>query len=94
MPWEPGDVHHLLVIRVASDSRDRVREALAAQNIETGIHYPIPLSRQQALSSWWRSCPNAELAATEMLSLPIDPLMTIDEVDRVVQVVGALEMVS
>jgi dTDP-4-amino-4,6-dideoxygalactose transaminase len=94
VPWEPGDVHHLLVIRVASVSRDRVRGALAAQNIETGIHYPIPLSRQQALSSWWRSCPNAELAATEMLSLPIDPLMTTGDVDRVVQVVGALEMVS
>ena len=94
VPWQPGDVHHLLVIRVASVCRDRVRVELAAADIETGIHYPIPLSRQRSLAPWWRTCPNAELAAKEMLSLPIDPLMTTDEVDRVVQVVGALETVS
>jgi dTDP-4-amino-4,6-dideoxygalactose transaminase len=94
VPWQPGDVHHLLVIRVASHCREHVRHALAAHGIETGIHYPIPLSRQQSLASSWRSCPNAELAATEMLSLPIDPLMTIDDVDRVVEAVGTLELVS
>ena len=37
-----------------------------------------------------RPCPNAELAGRELLSLPMDPLMTDDEVDRVCDAVAAL----
>lgn len=91
VPWSPGAVHHLLVVRVGRDVRDQFCTALAAQGIQTGIHYPIPLSRQPSLSSAWRPCPAAELAAAEMLSLPMDPLMTFDDVERVCEAVAALE---
>ena len=37
-----------------------------------------------------RACPNAELAARELLSLPMDPLMTFDDVDRVCELVARL----
>jgi dTDP-4-amino-4,6-dideoxygalactose transaminase len=37
-----------------------------------------------------RPCPNAELAGRELLSLPMDPLMTAAEVDRVCDEVAAL----
>ena len=90
VPWQPGDVHHLMAIRVDGGARDDARAALAAESIQTGIHYPVALSEQPALAAYHRSCPNAARAAAELISLPMDPLMTPDEVDRVCQAVVAL----
>ncbi len=83
VPWDEGAVHHLLVSRVDPDRRDRIRDELAAVGIGTGVHYPVPLSRQPCLAEWARPTPAAELAADSVLSLPMDPLMTLDEVDYV-----------
>ena len=83
IPWDDGAVHHLLVVRVTDDRRDAVAAALADRGVETGIHYPIPLSGQPSLQAWSRPCPAADLAADEVLSLPMDPLMTPNEVDAV-----------
>ena len=77
-------------MRVGSTTRDEVRQALADESVQTGIHYPIPLSRQPAMRPFHRECPNAELAAGELLSLPMDPLMTLDDVDRVCELVARL----
>jgi len=91
VPWEDGAVHHLLVARVPGDRRSEIAEALAGAGIGTGIHYPVALSRQPALAPWARPCPAAEQAAAEVLSLPMDPLMTVDEVERVCETLtGAL----
>jgi dTDP-4-amino-4,6-dideoxygalactose transaminase len=90
VPWQPGDVHHLMAIRVDGHARDDVRAALAAESIQTGIHYPVALSEQPALAAYHRSCPNSARAAAELISLPMDPLMTPDEVDRVCHAVVAL----
>jgi dTDP-4-amino-4,6-dideoxygalactose transaminase len=90
VPWQDGDVHHLMVIRLAGGARDDARDALAAKRIQTGIHYPIALSEQPSMRPYHRSCPHAELAGRELLSLPMDPLMTCDEVDRVCDEVAAL----
>ncbi|MGH9082663.1 MAG: DegT/DnrJ/EryC1/StrS family aminotransferase, partial [Acidimicrobiales bacterium] len=85
VPWEPGAVHHLLVARITGGRRHEVRRLLEAAGIGTGVHYPVPLSRQPALARWRRGCPAAEQAATELLSLPMDPLMTDRDVDLVVE---------
>lgn len=82
VPWTDGAVHHLLVTR--TNDRERVREQLDADGIKTGIHYPVPLSRQPWLvKAGCGSTPVAEAAADRVLSLPMDPLMTDDEVARV-----------
>jgi dTDP-4-amino-4,6-dideoxygalactose transaminase len=81
VPWEEGAVHHLLVARFPR--RDLMRAALQAEGIETGLHYPMALSCVPALGPWRRATPCAELAADEVLSLPIDPLMPEDDVDIV-----------
>jgi dTDP-4-amino-4,6-dideoxygalactose transaminase len=83
VPWDEGAVHHLLVARVPSARRQQVADKLAADGIGTGVHYPLALSQQPALAPWARPCPEAEAAAAEVLSLPMDPLMTDAEVDRV-----------
>ncbi len=81
VPFDDGSVHHLLVVRVAE--RDRIQQQLAAEGIATGVHYPIALSDQPVFTELQASTPHAEEAAGTVLSLPIDPLMRLEEVDRV-----------
>lgn len=82
-------VYHLYVVRVPE--RDRILAGLRAQGIDAGIHYPVPLHLQPAyryLGYEEGAFPVTERIATEILSLPIFPEMTADQVDRVV---GTLE---
>lgn len=81
VPWEDGAVHHCIVVRIRQ--RDRVAAAMRADGIETGVHYRRALTQQPAFAKWVRPCPNAEEAATEILSLPCDPLMTQDDIGAV-----------
>jgi dTDP-4-amino-4,6-dideoxygalactose transaminase len=81
VPWDDGAVHHLLVVRL--HDRDRMAAALADEGVGTGVHYPVPLSRQPPLAGRTRPCPVSERAADEILSLPMDPLMSDAEVDFV-----------
>ena len=81
VPFDDGSVHHLLVVRVPD--RDAVQQHLKEAGIATGVHYPIALSQQPVFADLAATTPNAESAAATVLSLPMDPLMTLDEVDRV-----------
>jgi dTDP-4-amino-4,6-dideoxygalactose transaminase len=83
VPWEDGAVHHLLVGRVASGRRNAIQRNLAEAGVATGVHYPVPLSEQPGLSAYASTCHAVEAAAAEVLSLPMDPLMTDAEVDSV-----------
>lgn len=94
VPWEIGAVHHLLVTRTRADARDRIRQSLDDAGIETGLHYPVALSRQPALARWSRPCPNAERAASEVLSLPMHPMLTETDVDLVCDAVLEAELES
>ena len=85
VPWTDGAVHHLLVARVPDgpNARDVVQAHMSDRGIASGVHYPVPLSRQPSLRRWWRGCPAAESAADSIVSLPMDPLMSGEEVDAV-----------
>ena len=85
---DQGHVYHLYVVRVAE--RDRVMAALAAQGIQSGIHYPVPIHLQPAyreLGIPVGAFPRTEAAAATILSLPMFPEITRTQVERVV---GAL----
>jgi dTDP-4-amino-4,6-dideoxygalactose transaminase len=82
-------VYHVYVVR--SETRDELRDALTRQGIQTGIHYPIPVHLQPAhadLGYHEGDFPIAEAAAREVLSLPIFPEMTRDQVETVAAVVS------
>jgi len=83
-------VYHLYVVRV--DDRDAVRERLGAQGVESGIHYPVPLHLQPAYSSLGYvpgDFPVAEALAPRILSLPMFPGLTNEQIDVVVERLAA-----
>ena len=90
----PGneDVWHLYVIRVPE--RDRILKELNEAGIGAGIHYPYPLHLTNAFASLGQlagSFPVTELAATQIMSLPLHPHITSDVQEHVVkQLVKAL----
>jgi dTDP-4-amino-4,6-dideoxygalactose transaminase len=78
-------VWHLYVIRVPD--RDRVLASMHDDGIGVGIHYPIPMHLQGALSFLGHregDFPVAESAAREMLSLPMYPGITEEQQEAVV----------
>lgn len=79
----PGDVHHLFVVRVPKEKRESIRNYMSDHGVETGIHYPVPLNQQPAYQPWTRECPVSEEVCSELLSLPIDGTIEMDEVKSV-----------
>ena len=82
-------VYHVYVVR--SDDRDGLRHALASEGIQTGVHYPIPVHLQPAhadLGYRAGDFPVAEAVAREVLSLPIYPEMTREQVRMVAAAVS------
>jgi len=87
MPDYSRPVHHLYVVRVAD--RDRVQRELTAAGIGTGIHYPVPLHLCKAYGGLlFRTgdFPIAEQAASEILTLPMFPGLSLDSQRRVAEV--------
>jgi len=85
-PVEMGQgahVYHQYTIRSAC--RDRLRDNLGKAGIASAVHYPVPLHRQEVFRAEWagRSLPAAEQAALEVLSLPIFPEMTEEQIASV-----------
>ena len=81
-------IWHVFVI-VVSD-REALQAHLKEWGISTGLHYPLSLNMQPAyarLKQGKGSFPNAEYACEHMLSLPMFPDMSEDEVEYVCEVI-------
>ena len=88
--WDFSDNHvfHLFVIR--TPKRSELQDYLKQNGIETILHYPVPPHKQKAFKNWNHlSFPITEKIHNEVLSLPISPIMTADEVDFVIQKLNA-----
>lgn len=89
IPYEPTwsrAVYHLYVIR--SRRRDDLRKHLEAEQIGTGLHYPLPLHLQNAyrfLGFKQGDFANAERVASQILSLPMYPQLPFNQLEAVCQ---------
>ncbi|MGB1580990.1 MAG: DegT/DnrJ/EryC1/StrS family aminotransferase, partial [Nevskiales bacterium] len=72
------------------DDRDAVQEALAAENIPTAVHYPVPLNKQPALLDEAAVLPVSDAVADKVMSLPMHPYLSEDDQDAVVAAVRAV----
>ncbi|TNJ43584.1 DegT/DnrJ/EryC1/StrS family aminotransferase [Tamlana fucoidanivorans] len=76
-------VFHLFVIR--SKDRNKLKETLLKEGIETAIHYPIPIHKQKAYSEFSNlSLPITEQIHKEVLSIPLNPILSEDEIKKIV----------
>lgn len=79
-------IWHLFVVEVSD--RAGLQKALKAAQIETGIHYPIPLHRQPCYADLPAvALPVTERKAATILSLPMFAELTSDQINRVVEVI-------
>ncbi|MEN4759372.1 DegT/DnrJ/EryC1/StrS family aminotransferase [Chryseobacterium sp. C39-AII1] len=84
---ESEHVWHVFVIR--SEKRDEFQAYLTENGVQTLIHYPIPPHHQEAYKEWKTlSFPISEKIHREVLSLPISPVMTKDEIEKIISIVN------
>lgn len=84
---QDSHVWHLFVIR--DKARDKFQVYMKENGIETMIHYPIPPHQQLAFSEWNKlRLPLTEQLHSEVISLPISPVITFGEAKKVVEVVN------
>jgi len=82
-----GNTHVYAQYTVRIPDRDKVAERLKAQQIPTAVYYPKCLHEQPVFASLgykWGDFPESEKASREVLSLPMHPLLTQEDQDRVV----------
>jgi UDP-2-acetamido-2-deoxy-ribo-hexuluronate aminotransferase len=88
---EPHNTSVYAQYTVQVDHRDAVREMLRVEGIPTAIHYPVPLHLQPVFAGLnlpEGSFPVAESAAKRVLSLPMHPYLTGDELIRITSVLA------
>ncbi|RMG61499.1 MAG: DegT/DnrJ/EryC1/StrS family aminotransferase [Calditrichaeota bacterium] len=83
-------IYHQYTIR--TDRRDALREHLKERGIPTAVHYPMPLHLQPAFKERFGyregEFPMAEKAARQVLSLPMHPELSGEEIDFIVQAIA------
>jgi perosamine synthetase len=82
-------VYHQYTIRISED-RDGFAAALASEHqVGSGVYYPIPNHRLPSFGLTL-DLPQTELAAAQVLSLPVHPALSQDDLERIVQAVNAV----
>lgn len=86
-----SNVYHVYPLRCPA--RDRLQEFLASRGIQTQIHYPTAPHKQLAYAEWAnQKFRISERIHAEELSLPISPMLTDREVERVIDAVNAFNV--
>ncbi len=85
--WSANVVH---VFPIFSDERDRLQQYLAQNGVQTIIHYPIPPHKQHCYRQWNNlKFPITEQIHNQELSLPISPVMTDGQAERVINLLNS-----
>jgi dTDP-4-amino-4,6-dideoxygalactose transaminase len=80
-----GDHHAYHIFAIRTDERPHLIKTLSDAGVATGIHYPVPVHLQPAYQGLGEvgGFPVSELAASQVLSLPIFPELTSDQRQRI-----------
>lgn len=88
-------VYHQYVLRVEDEfgmTRDEFAEYLASKGVGTAVHYPIPVYLQpfyRKLGFERGLCPIAEEMAQKVISIPVHPKLTREELEYIVDVINS-----
>jgi dTDP-4-amino-4,6-dideoxygalactose transaminase len=84
---DQNNVYH--IFPVFCEKRDQLQQYLMKKGIQTLIHYPIPPHRQQCYAEWnGLQLPITEKIHETELSLPISPVLSMEDVDKIIQAVN------
>ena len=86
-------VYHQYVVKIPADypiTRDAFVSALADRGIGTAVHYPVPVNRQPVYENERASCPVSDDLAASVVSLPVHPSVTEDELAYICDAVQEL----
>jgi dTDP-3-amino-3,4,6-trideoxy-alpha-D-glucose transaminase len=85
-------VWHVFPVQVPAERRAAAIDALTAAGIGSNIHYPVPIHRQACYAGRFPDAfPVADRLTASVLSLPLDPTHSDDEIDRVIDAIRAME---
>lgn len=93
-PYEDGKGRHVYhQYTVLTEQREAVQSSLADAGIASGIYYPVPLHRQEVFARQFSgvTLPVCERIADRVLSLPIYPELSGEQIERIVAVIAAAE---
>lgn len=83
------DAHVFHIFPILCENRDELQRYLMQNDIQTIIHYPIPPHKQACYPEWNHlSFPVTEQIHAQELSLPMSPVMSPEDVKRVVEVIN------
>ena len=91
LPWVGDSAAHVFhIFPLISAVRNELQQHLSSLGIQTQIHYPVPPHKQECYAQWNSlSRPVAEQLSAEELSLPLHPLLTDDEVEKIIAAVNS-----
>lgn len=94
LPENPSDaeehVWHIFIIR--TENREKLQNYLTENGVQTLIHYPIPPHKQEAYKEMNDlSLPITETIHNEVLSLPMSPVLSDDEVSDITMVINSYD---
>lgn len=82
---EPHNVSVYAQYTVRVDGRELLQEKLKTAGVPTAVHYPIPLNKQPAVQDLSISLPVGDEMASQVMSLPMSPMLTSAQQVQVVQ---------
>lgn len=90
-PVAPGAVHvyHQYTVRIVDHDRDAFAEELSKRGVGNGVYYPTPIHRLPSFDLDL-DLPVTEQVAREVLSIPVYPSLTEDELATIVEAVNAV----
>ena len=87
-----GHVVHQFCIRVKNKQRDHLKAFLAEKHIASEVYYPIPIHKQQSFQRYnHQYFPESEVAAEEVLALPVHPSLTMQDLERICKAIQEWE---
>lgn len=87
----PGAVHvyHQYTIRIVGQDRDAFAAEMTKRGVGNGVYYPIPVHRLPSFGLTF-DLPNTSSAAKEVLSIPVHPALTQDDLETIVSVINSI----
>ncbi|MFC7045299.1 DegT/DnrJ/EryC1/StrS family aminotransferase [Halobacteriaceae archaeon GCM10025711] len=92
-PSDPEDGRHAYhQYTVRSEKRDALKAYLDDNGVQSAVYYPTCIHNQPAYEEFDADAPNAEAAADQVLSLPVHPELTADDIETIGETVRRFEV--